>query len=171
MVSSTFVDNMELNRKLQNVFQSTLQKLRQYYAPEVGEPRPRTKRFTQPGLKLLKAVRAFDLKTVQSLPVETTLADLQCLPQLNEEAVMEFRMFASHCKEIDTDIEPIRYWRAAKARFPTLSSCAIRYLSVPPGSVDAERSFSARGNILTPQRLGLTRVNRSRLTFLYVNSK
>jgi len=45
-------------------------------------------------------------------------------------------------RETDSDVQPLTYWFAKKERFPHLFDLAIRYLSVPTNSLDAERSVS-----------------------------
>jgi len=54
--------------------------------------------------------------------------------------------------ETDSDVQPLTYWFANKERFPHLFDLAIRYLSVPTNSVDAERSVSQYTAVNAPQR-------------------
>jgi hypothetical protein len=171
MGASVLSTDDALNTKFQLVYTATGAKLSQYYAPddEAYIHGGGAARFTQRALPLLKATRAFDPSKVPYL--DSPVQDLQPLPGFNQAAQIEFKIFEQQCQELAvTQAGLIPYWKSVKERFPVISRLALRYLSVPPGSVDAERSFSARGSLLTPQRLALSQENRSHLT-LHVNSK
>jgi len=55
-------------------------------------------------------------------------------------------------RETDSHVQPLTYWFANKERFPHLFDLAMRYLSVPTTSVDAERSVSQYTAVNAPQR-------------------
>ena len=51
------------------------------------------------------------------------------------------------------------FWFACRDRFPQLSSIALRYLSVPTNSLDAERSISQYTSANVPQHQSLSADN------------
>lgn len=169
MANAVLFEDSTLNEKAKMVFSATEKKLGQYYAPETyGESR--TRHFTQQGLSLLKAVRAFD--PAKAAFLRSAAEDLSALPGFNDEVKVQFTIFQQRSDEFaEEGVGIIRLWKTLDKRFPELSKLALRYLSVPSGSADAERSFSARGNIVTHQRRALTLENRRKHTFLYINSK
>jgi hypothetical protein len=63
------------------------------------------------------------------------------------------------------------FWFACRDRFPQLSSIALRYLSVPTNSVDAERSVSQYTNTNAPQRQSLSVDNLANQVIIAKNSK
>ena len=169
MASTTLAENEALNLKFHEGFKRTAKKLQQYYASHDYPQTGRAANYTQHALPLLKAVRALDPRRAPFLSDATE--DVKLLPQFGAAECLEYKLFLAQCKEVSESIEIIPYWRSLAPRFPSLTRMALRYLSVPCGSVDAERSFSSRGNILTPQRMNLSKENRARLTFLYTNAK
>ena len=54
------------------------------------------------------------------------------------------------------DSDPLNWWRLHEGSYKLLSSVAKKYLSIPATSVEAERSFSDLGVLLTKRRLLLT---------------
>ena len=62
-------------------------------------------------------------------------------------------------RETDSDVQPLAYWFANKERFPHLFDLAIRYLSVPTNSVDAERSVSQYKTVNAPHRQSFSDTN------------
>ena len=167
MALSDLSEDEELNARFKGAFKRTEEKLGQYYAPSEYSQTGRTARYTQHALPLLKAVRALDPGKAPFL--SKGLEEVQVLPGFGTQETVEYKMFLSQCQGVGS-IDIIPYWHSLEKRYPALTRLALRYLSVPVGSVDAERSFSSRGNILTPQRMNLTPENRSKLTFLYVNA-
>ena len=159
-----------LNRKLQKAFKETESKLGQYYATDDYPQPPRRQRYTQHALPLLKAARWLDPRRAAFTSETAALEELRHIPGFGDNAALEFKLFKAQCKDVAEEVQIIPYWRALVSRYPTLSCLALRYLSVPVGSVDAERSFSSRGCILTSRRMKLTKANRARLTFLFVNN-
>jgi hypothetical protein len=55
--------------------------------------------------------------------------------------------------------KPLNFWFSSRDRYPHLFELAIRYLSVPGISVDAERSVSRYTLVNAPQRKNFTDVN------------
>ena len=169
MAAEDFDEDEGVNVKMKAAFAKTEAKLAQYYAPEEYPQAPKRKRFIQHALPLMKAVRALDPKKAPF--ISTATEDLEAIPGFGRMESTEYKIFVQQCSEVQENMEIIPYWRFLGNRYPALSRLALRYLSLPAGSVDAERSFSSQGAILTPQRLRLSRENRSRLTFMYVNAK
>ena len=74
---------------------------------------------------------------------------------------------ASEKKELDTYLttdfgnedtsDIIKFWINNKKRFPLLAPCALRILSIPPSTVECERSFSGLKNFVTDKRTNLSR--------------
>ena len=50
----------------------------------------------------------------------------------------------------------LSWWMIRESNYPLLSRLAKKFLCVPATSVEAERTFSALGNLLTKKRLCLT---------------
>lgn len=65
------------------------------------------------------------------------------------------------------NLSPMDLWKDSK--YPHLQQLAIKYLSIPSGSVASERLFSTAGNILTDRRNRLTPENLNMLVFLNKN--
>lgn len=159
----------QLKMEFVGVFKLTEEKLGKYYAPEKYECRGRGGSFTQPALNMLSKVRAFVPHKAAYLSIEARELE-KAFAGFNEQESLEYEQYLSQCSEVKGEIHPIKYWlSSAGERYPHLAKIALRYLSVPSSSADAERSFSARGDILTCRRRNLTRENRARLTFLYAN--
>ena len=66
-------------------------------------------------------------------------------------------------------VEPLEWWKANQATFPTLAKLAKRYLCVPATSCSSERDFSLAGNIITHKRNSLKPAKVNRLCFLCLN--
>jgi hypothetical protein len=64
----------------------------------------------------------------------------------------EIAVYKLAVKEVDDDVKPLTFWFAFRDRFSHLFELAVRYLSVPGNSVDAERSVSRFTLINAPQR-------------------
>ena len=156
MGTSALSADIALYTKFKFVYTATVAKFEQYYAPHYGG----TSRLTQPALPLLKAARAFDPSKVPYL--DSPVTNLQSVPGFNKVSEIEFKIFEQQCREVTvTQTGLIAYWKKNLLMSASPSSPAV-----PPGSVHAERLFSARGKILTPQRLAISQENRSGLTFL-----
>jgi len=73
--------------------------------------------------------------------------------------------------EVNSDVQPMVFWFANKERFPHLFDFAIRYLSVPGNSVDAERSVSQYTRVNAPQRQRFTDTNLALQVMVAFNAK
>ena len=88
----------------------------------------------------MQAVRLFDPQHAKTLTFSDFSANIpgaDCRYMLEETAA-----YKQDVTETDSDVLPLTYWFANKERFPHPFDLAIRYLSVPTNSVDAERSVS-----------------------------
>lgn len=70
---------------------------------------------------------------------------------------------------IESDADPLKWWKEHEVAFPALSNLAKKYLSVPATSSPSERVFSCSGNIVTCHRASLKPDNVDRLIFLAQN--
>ncbi|XP_025194334.1 zinc finger BED domain-containing protein 1-like, partial [Melanaphis sacchari] len=50
------------------------------------------------------------------------------------------------------DLDPFEWWNTRTIKYPIISECAKKYLTIPATSVSSERCFSTAGNIVTPKR-------------------
>ncbi|ELU17165.1 hypothetical protein CAPTEDRAFT_81035, partial [Capitella teleta] len=65
--------------------------------------------------------------------------------------------------------DPLKWWAAKEAAYPSVAVIARHILAVPAFSVPAERIFSLAGNIVTNKRTKLTSSNVDSLIFLAKN--
>ncbi|XP_039472730.1 E3 SUMO-protein ligase ZBED1-like [Oreochromis aureus] len=70
---------------------------------------------------------------------------------------------------IDSEADPLVWWREHKGEFPRLSILAKKYLCIPATSSPSERVFSTGGDIVTCLRSSLKPQNVDRLVFLAKN--
>ncbi|XP_067274669.1 E3 SUMO-protein ligase ZBED1-like isoform X1 [Pseudorasbora parva] len=65
---------------------------------------------------------------------------------------------------IDSEMDPLTWWRLHQVNFPHLSKLARKYLCIPATSSPSERLFSTAGNVVTCQRTCLkpTKVTANR---------
>lgn len=73
--------------------------------------------------------------------------------------------------EVDSDVNPLAWWKTQEMNFPRLAKLAKKYLCVPASSSPSERAFSTGGNIVTCHRASLKPDNVDRLVFLAHNLK
>ena len=71
----------------------------------------------------------------------------------------------------DDDVKPLTFWFSSRQRFPKLSELAVRYLSVPENSVDAEHSVSQYTLVNAPQRQNFTVENLALHVMMVVNAR
>lgn len=149
--------------KYKKAFKDTADKLSQYYRPTSRS------RFTQPGLDFLKAVRVFDFKQVSLLPCDELIKKI---PGADSRHVLaEFAAYKAMAGDIPSETTVVSFWHASSDRFPLLSRLALRYLSVPTNSVDAERSVSQYTTVSAPQRQRLSTSNLTNQVIIAKNSK
>jgi len=141
----------------------TADKLSQYYRPTSRS------RFTQPGLDFLKAVRVFDFKQVSLLPCDELIKKI---PGADSRHVLaEFAAYKAMAGDVPSETTVESFWHASSDRFPLLSRLALRYLSVPTNSIDAERSVSQYTTVSAPQCQRLSTSNLANQVIVAKNSK
>ncbi|XP_069388963.1 E3 SUMO-protein ligase ZBED1-like [Paralichthys olivaceus] len=70
---------------------------------------------------------------------------------------------------VESDTDPLKWWKDHEFVFPALSHLAKKYLLVPASSSPSERVFSCSGNIVTCHRASLKPDAVDRLVFLAQN--
>jgi len=70
---------------------------------------------------------------------------------------------------IESDGDPLAYWKTKRFFYPRIAQLARRYLAIPATSVPCERLFSTAGNIVTQKRNRLSSDTAARLVFLHQN--
>jgi hypothetical protein len=83
----------------------------------------------------------------------------------------EVAAYKQAVKEIDACMQTLIFWFSIKERFPQLFKLAVRYLSVPTNSVDAERSVSHYTLINAPQRQCFTDDNLALHVMMAFNAR
>lgn len=73
--------------------------------------------------------------------------------------------------EIDSDTDPLSWWKTQEVNFPRIGKLARKYLCIPASSSPSERAFSTGGNVVTCQRASLKPEAVDRLVFLSHNMK
>ena len=68
-------------------------------------------------------------------------------------------------------MKPLAFWFSNRKRFPNLFELAVRYLSVPGNSVDAERSVSQYTLVNAPQRQNFTDNNLALHVMMVFNAR
>ncbi|XP_063742293.1 E3 SUMO-protein ligase ZBED1-like [Eleginops maclovinus] len=71
--------------------------------------------------------------------------------------------------EVDSDADPLDWWRCHQTNFPRIAKLARQYLCIPATSAPSERVFSTGGNIVTCHRAALKPDAVDRLVFLAQN--
>ena len=70
---------------------------------------------------------------------------------------------------VESDTDPLKWWKEHETVYPALSHLAKKYLLVPATSSPSERVFSCSGNIVTCYRASLKPDTVDRLVFLARN--
>ncbi|XP_061636646.1 E3 SUMO-protein ligase ZBED1-like isoform X1 [Phyllopteryx taeniolatus] len=70
---------------------------------------------------------------------------------------------------IDTEEDPLTWWKIHQVNFPHLAKLARKYLCIPATSSPSEKLFSTSGHIVTCQRSSLKPAMVDRLVFLAKN--
>ncbi|XP_051784492.1 E3 SUMO-protein ligase ZBED1-like [Erpetoichthys calabaricus] len=87
----------------------------------------------------------------------------------DEESIkMELRTYLQ-TTEVDSDADPLEWWKCHQANFPRVAKLARRYLCIPATSSPSERAYSTGGNIVTCHRAVLKPDAVDRLVFLAQN--
>lgn len=119
----------------------------------------------------MKAVRGFDPAQAKILSLDGLSDGIpECAEKLPE-IEGELAAYKQCALEIEDGVKPAAFWFSQKDRLPNLSRIAIRYLSVPGNSVDAERSVSAFNTVDTVNRQSFEENNLASHAILVTNSK
>nr|XP_061801662.1 E3 SUMO-protein ligase ZBED1-like [Nerophis lumbriciformis] len=71
--------------------------------------------------------------------------------------------------EVESDADPLDWWRCHQTNFPRVAKLARQYLCIPATSAPSERVFSTDGNVVPCQRAALKPDAVDRLVFLAQN--
>ena len=134
------------------------------------QPRPSTSATqsqspaeTQPAKKARKSLASF-LKSAPSTPTQTEAEE----PTLRELIRQELQSYLSTAN-VDSEMDPLEWWKVHEVNFPKVSQLAQKYLCIPATSSPSERVFSTGGNIVTCQRAALKPDKVDKLIFLAKN--
>ncbi|CAM4277049.1 unnamed protein product [Leuciscus chuanchicus] len=116
---------------------------------------------TLPAKKKKKSFGSYFKKTQQANRVEESLQTAV------EKEMQSYLMIP----EIDSDTDPLSWWKAQEVNFPRIGKLARKYLCIPASSSPSERAFSTGGNVVTCQRASLKPEAVDRLVFLSHNMK
>ena len=83
----------------------------------------------------------------------------------SDDPTLELRQYLNQSPILRSE-EPIEYWDKLNVAYPTLHSCALKYLCVVATSVPSERMFSKAGAIKAERRSRLTGDRLNELVFL-----
>ncbi|XDV25933.1 hypothetical protein PO909_029757 [Leuciscus waleckii] len=97
----------------------------------------------------------------------TTSSSTLTLPE-EERIRMELTVYLQ-TTEVDSDTDPLDWWRCHQTNFPRIAKLAQQYLCIPATSAPSERVFSTGGNIVTCHRAALKPDAVDRLVFLAKN--
>ena len=70
---------------------------------------------------------------------------------------------------IESDEDPLQWWKQHAIQFPAIARIARKYLCISAMSASSERLFSTAGNVLTPRRSSLNPEKVDMLVFLAKN--
>ncbi|KAL1428208.1 hypothetical protein MTO96_002612 [Rhipicephalus appendiculatus] len=138
--------------------------------------------------QFFKDVRSLDPLQVGCLSKKRT--ELTGVPQLAEESLAlaaEWQIYLKTAQELKTsdrdlapfvskqqnpgaDFDVLALWAGMEQLTPTLSSISLKYLAIPINSVDAERSFSCYGDIVSYKRHSLSEESTKHHLMLCHNS-
>lgn len=91
-------------------------------------------------------------------------------PALQQDQAIAFELQAYlHSGTLDTEEDPLVWWKQSYQHFPRLAVLAKKYLCIPATSASSERVFSTGGNIVTCLRSSLKPDHVDRLVFLAKN--
>nr|XP_037275711.1 uncharacterized protein LOC119168410 [Rhipicephalus microplus] len=138
--------------------------------------------------QFFKYVRCLDPLQVWCLPQMRT--ELKGMPQLAEESLAlaaEWQIYLKTAQELKTsdrglapfvskqqnpgaDFDILAFWAGMEQLTPTISSIPLKYLAISINSVDAERSFSHYGDIVSHNRHSLSEESTKHHLMLCPNS-
>lgn len=91
----------------------------------------------------------------------------ESLPTAIEKEIKSYLMIP----EVDSEVNPLEWWKTQEVNFPRLGKLAKKYLCIPASSSASERAFSTGGNVVTCNRAVLKPDAVDRLVFLSHNLK
>ena len=112
----------------------------------------------------------FDPQQDKTLTYNTFLDGIPGYDDKKRILTSEIAAYELAVKEVDDDVKPLTFWFSSRDCFPHLFELAVRYLSVPCNSVDAERSVSRYTLVNTPQRQNLNDDNLALHVMMAFNS-
>ena len=90
--------------------------------------------------------------------------DVLCMQEVD-------RYIAAESVTIDTNINPLEWWKQNALFYPRISKIAKKVLAVPASSVPSERVFSLAGNLVSKKRSQLKPEHVDKMIFLKKNFK
>ena len=90
-------------------------------------------------------------------------------PAIDIVARLQIELKTYEVERVETETEPLDYWRRSLPRYPMLAQLAFIVLSIPATSVPCERVFSLAGLVIDDLCIRLTTENVSFLLFLQIN--
>lgn len=103
--------------------------------------------------------------SVWSFHDKLIVSENQTVPSDCHDLALELRQYLNQ-PVVSRPENPIEYWNKLKIAYPTLHSCALKYLSIVATSVPSERLFSKAGAIKAERRSRLTGDRLNTLVFL-----
>ena len=89
-------------------------------------------------------------------------------PQSDQAIAFELQSYLQ-AGSLDTEADPLEWWKASQSLYPRLSKLARKYLCIPATSAASGRVFSTGGNVVTCLRSSLKPDQVNRLVFLAKN--
>ncbi|XP_024139828.2 zinc finger BED domain-containing protein 1, partial [Oryzias melastigma] len=138
-------------------------------SPEPESPQPSTSMaksgsFTNPPKKVKHSLGSF-LKAASAAPSTSVEREAPSVKELVEKELHSYLALPN----IDSEVNPLEWWKVHKVNFPRVSQLALKYLCIPATSAPSERVFSTGGNIVTCQRAALKPDKVDKLIFLARN--
>lgn len=72
---------------------------------------------------------------------------------------------------LDTEDDPLEWWRENEGKYPLLKNAAKLFLAIPATETASERVFSSAGNVVSSRRERLLACHVEELVFLHQNAK
>lgn len=152
-------------------------KEREFYMNSVQEPIIKRKKVSneepQPSTSTENVRKCTSLKESMALLMDSSDSeDEQITNESNHsEEVFLKKNIADYLSEkrIDSDVDPLLWWKTNKKKYEILSDIARQLLCIPPTSVPSERFFSGASLLYTPHRNRLDGEKASKLLFLKFN--
>lgn len=140
-------------------------KLTQYYCPATST------RFTQPAVRFLQTVRLLDPQQAKMLTFNDFFNGIPTCASKRRILSDELAAYKLYVAETNDEVQPVEFWFSCRNRFPELFEIAVKYLSIPVNSVDAERSVSQYTMVNAPQRQGFNDGNLAMHVMMAHNSR